>query len=46
MANKNIIVSLDFIRSLVDRFDNSEGPNRLMSETNTFANKLNLEVKR
>jgi len=46
MENKKIVLSLEYIKSIVDRFEKSVGDNRLDSETNTFANGLKLTVNR
>lgn len=46
MENNNIVLSLDYIKSIVDRFDDIKKDNRLDIETNTFANGLKLTVNR
>ena len=46
MENKKIVLSLEYIKSIVDRFEKSGGDNRLDSETNTFANGLSLTIDR
>ena len=46
MKSKKIVLSLEYIKSIVDRFEKAKGDNRLDSETNTFANGLSLTIDR